>query len=63
MANKYLLTYLSTDLNTPSLRIFDKSSCCCSCMPLAFCKSFSTKKKERFMSYLSIVVVVVVVVL
>ena len=35
----------STDLNTPSLRIFDKSGCC-SCMPLAFCKSFSTKKKR-----------------
>ena len=47
----------STDLNTPSLRIFDKSGCC-SCMPLAFCKSFSTKKKECLMSYLSIVVVV-----
>ena len=30
-------------------------------MPLAFCKSFSTKKKERLMSYLSISVVVVVV--
>ena len=49
----------STDLNIPSLRIFDKSGCC-SCMPLAFCKSFSTKKKECLMSYLSIVVVVVV---
>ena len=31
-------------------------------MPLAFCKSFSTKKKERLTSYLSIIVVVVVVV-
>ena len=31
-------------------------------MPLAFCKSFSTKKKECLMSYLSIIVVVVVVV-
>ena len=30
-------------------------------MPLAFCKSFSTKKKERLTSYLSIIVVVVVV--
>ena len=30
-------------------------------MPLAFCKSFSTKKKERLMLYLSIIVVVVVV--
>ena len=30
-------------------------------MPLAFCKSFSTKEKERLMSYLSIIVVVVVV--
>ena len=35
----------STDLNIPSLCIFDKSGCC-SCMPLAFCKSFSTKKKN-----------------
>ena len=49
----------STDLNIPSLHIFDKSGCC-SCMPLAFCKSFSTKKKECLMSHLSIVVVVVV---
>ena len=31
-------------------------------MPLAFCKSFSTKKKECLMSYLSIIVVAVVVV-
>ena len=31
-------------------------------MPLAFCKSFSTKKKERLTLYLSIIVVVVVVV-
>ena len=31
-------------------------------MPLAFCKSFSTKKKERLTSYLSIIVVIVVVV-
>ena len=31
-------------------------------MPLAFCKSFSTKKGERLVSYLSIIVVVVVVV-
>ena len=31
-------------------------------MPLAFCKSFSTKKKECLTSYLSIIVVVVVVV-
>ena len=31
-------------------------------MPLAFCKSFSTKRKERLTSYLSIIVVVVVVV-
>ena len=30
-------------------------------MPLAFCKSFSTKEKERLTSYLSIIVVVVVV--
>ena len=54
----------STDLNTPSLRIFDKSGCCCccSCMPLAFCKSFATKIKERLTSYLSYIVVVVVVV-
>ena len=31
-------------------------------MPLAFCKSFSRKKKERLTLYLSIIVVVVVVV-
>ena len=30
-------------------------------MPLAFCKSFSTKKKEHLTSYLSIIVVAVVV--
>ena len=30
-------------------------------MPLAFCKSFSTKKKECLTSYLFIIVVVVVV--
>ena len=31
-------------------------------MPLAFCKSFYTKEKERLTLYLSIIVVVVVVV-